>query len=158
MIVTAVECGRVIVVNMGTSLHPPRPMSIPRSKKSTNLSPMDRAQVVLDRIAELATLQDGWLYGDGLAISEESRTRAAWVLSWLLSSCPQLPAPGVYPTPEGGVQAEWVLNDVLAEVVFQGEAFTGVAVVVSTSEECQFPGGTVGELQEWVSEQLALRG
>jgi hypothetical protein len=121
---------------------------------------MERTQRVLNRISELANLQDGWLYGDGKAISEASRTRAAWVLSWLLASSPTIPAPGVYPTPEGGLQAEWATPDacpMLVEVVFEGDSFTGIAVCVDTGEESQFLNGTVGELQSWVRRSLLGR-
>ena len=60
------------------------------------------------RIAELGELRDGWLDGRGLAPTPQS-------LSWLADLFeeyypPELPAPYLYPTPEGGIRAEWTLG------------------------------------------------
>ena len=57
------------------------------------------------RIDELRSLQDGWLDGLGTA-----PTKAG--LDWLVNTFNRwypddLPLPYLYPTPEGGMQAEW---------------------------------------------------
>lgn len=65
-------------------------------------------------INELKQLSDGWLDGKGLAplaqsldwLSDELRTRYH----------DDLPAPFIYPTPEGGVQLEWTLGDIEASL------------------------------------------
>ena len=65
------------------------------------LDPLD----VPARIDELRELQDGWLDGEGLALDGAG-------LDWLSDGFDELypseaPLPRLYPTPEGGVQAEW---------------------------------------------------
>ncbi|MDF7759044.1 hypothetical protein PU683_05800 [Kosakonia cowanii] len=71
---------------------------------------------VFARIEELSILENGWLDGKGLAPERE-------FLKWL-SDCfstaydESLPWPYLFPTPEGGVLAEWDLanNDVSLEI------------------------------------------
>jgi plasmid stability protein len=60
------------------------------------------------RLEELRTLQDGWLDGTGVA-------PAAKGLDWLAAAWKQFYAPDVepphlYPTPAGGIRAEWSLG------------------------------------------------
>jgi len=76
------------------------------------LDPLD----VPARLDELRGLRDGWLEGKGVAPCHEG-------LDWLAASFDRyfpedLPLPHVYPTAEGGVQAEWSLasNEVSIEV------------------------------------------
>ena len=69
-----------------------------------HVSPLDPLDVAA-RMEELAELQDGWLDGKGHAPE-----RAA--LDWLARSFevnfnPDLSLPYLYPTAEGGIQAEW---------------------------------------------------
>lgn len=73
-----------------------------------HVSPLDPLDVAA-RMEELAELQDGWLDGKGHA-PERS------VLNWLARSFevnfdPDLPLPYLYPTAEGGVQAEWSIDN-----------------------------------------------
>jgi hypothetical protein len=70
----------------------------------TTLDPLD----IPMRVAELSQLRDGWLNGEGLALQPEG-------LQWLsdafeLNYDYELPLPHLYPTPEGGVQAEWMFG------------------------------------------------
>lgn len=63
---------------------------------------------VASRLDEFRSLQNGWLDGKGLAPSPAG-------LDWLTTSFENnypddLPLPYLYPTAEGGVQAEWTLN------------------------------------------------
>lgn len=70
------------------------------STKST-IDPLD----VATRIDEFKTLADGWLDGKGLA---PSHAGLDWLAGAFAQSYPDdLPPPYLYPTPEGGVQAEW---------------------------------------------------
>ncbi|MFP4193163.1 MAG: hypothetical protein ACLFU6_13965 [Candidatus Hydrogenedentota bacterium] len=76
------------------------------------LDPLD----VPARLEELRSLQDGWLEGEGRAPSHEG-------LDWIAKAFTQhypddLCLPHVYPTPEGGIQAEWSLesNEVTLEM------------------------------------------
>ena len=70
----------------------------------TLLDPLD----VPARLDELRAMQDGWMDGDGKAPSMAG-------LDWLSINFERyfpddLPLPHVYPTPEGGVEAEWSLG------------------------------------------------
>ncbi|MCW8166403.1 hypothetical protein D8B22_05215 [Verminephrobacter aporrectodeae subsp. tuberculatae] len=60
------------------------------------------------RIAELIQLQDGWLDGKGRAPDRAALLRLAQAFAAHYS--PDLPLPRLYPTAEGGVQAEWSQN------------------------------------------------
>ncbi len=72
-----------------------------------HISLLDPLDVTL-RLDALSQLQDGWLDGKGKAPSNEG-------LQWLASAFDDrfdlmLPLPHLYPTPEGGIQAEWSMN------------------------------------------------
>lgn len=62
------------------------------------------------RIEELALLQDGWFDGEGVAPSKDALVWFAhtWIAHW----ADNLPLPYLYPTPAGGLQAEWSLDTV----------------------------------------------
>jgi hypothetical protein len=64
---------------------------------------------VQTRIDELATIQNGWLDGEGVGLVERN---TSWVRDslFLVIGELSLPKPGVFPTPEGHIQAEWILN------------------------------------------------
>ena len=60
------------------------------------------------RLDELRDMQDGWLDGAGVAPSHTG-------LDWLNSSFERhfpmdLPLPYIFPTPEGGIEAEWSIG------------------------------------------------
>lgn len=64
---------------------------------------------VVTRLEALSQLEDGWLDGKG-------RVPGKMQLAWLSETFdkfydPALPLPYLYPTAEGGVQAEWSLGD-----------------------------------------------
>lgn len=71
----------------------------------SRLDPLD----IHGRLDELRRLEDGWLDGDGKAPGSDE-------LEWLAAGFERhypddLPLPYLYPTTEGGVQAEWSLSD-----------------------------------------------
>ena len=69
-----------------------------------SLDPLD----VPARLAELRAMQDGWLDGYGKAPSHDG---LAWLSTGFERHFPDdLPLPHVYPTPEGGIEAEWSLG------------------------------------------------
>lgn len=72
-----------------------------------HVTPLDRLDVTL-RLEQMASLKDGWLDGKGIA---PDRDKLTW-LSDLFDAHfdGNLPLPYLYPTAEGGVQAEWTLN------------------------------------------------
>ena len=66
------------------------------------------APAAVAQLDELRRLRDGWLDEDGIAPSGGG-------LDWLSERLarhypPDAPAPYIYPTPDGGVQAEWTLG------------------------------------------------
>lgn len=79
---------------------------------------------VRSRLKELSRLQEGWLNGEGHVLSKEGLLRLG--KSFAASFDAGLPLPFLYPTPEGGIQAEWSVNGwaVTVEIdlaTFQGE-------------------------------------
>ena len=72
-----------------------------------DIAPLDPLDVS-SRLFEFQQLADGWLDGEGLAPNAES---LEWLSRKFDGSYPdELPLPYLYPTPTGGVQAEWSLN------------------------------------------------
>ncbi|MBH2019537.1 MAG: hypothetical protein I8H91_08245 [Burkholderiales bacterium] len=72
-----------------------------------HISPLDPLDVTL-RLEALAALHDGWLDGKGLAPNQPG-------LDWLATAFEEnfdtsLALPYLYPTAEGGIQAEWSLG------------------------------------------------
>jgi hypothetical protein len=59
-----------------------------------------------ERLAELATLENGWWDGSGLPMAAGSLETATRVLRLLAMN--NIAMPGVSPNPEGFVQLEWV--------------------------------------------------
>lgn len=56
------------------------------------------------RLEQLKSLQDGWLDGECKAPSHE-------LIDLLCTKLGNNPYPFLYPTEDGGIQAEWSLND-----------------------------------------------
>lgn len=60
---------------------------------------------IKERLDEMKDLEDGWLWGDGLAIPPEG-------LDWLAELFADFePKPRLYPTAYAGVQAEWTVGE-----------------------------------------------
>jgi len=70
------------------------------------------------RIEQLAGVPEGWLNGAGEAPSDAVLAQAREVLARLLVDHAEVPRPKVFPTPDGGLQAEWVFGRVAADVRF----------------------------------------
>lgn len=90
-----------------------------------------------ERFMELEELQKGWLDGEGIAPTTAALRRARITLAELLLRL-EVPRPRLYPTPEGGVQAEWTSGDCEVSVTFLPDGLVfGVAVdtVSGESEE-----------------------
>jgi len=67
------------------------------------------------RLEEFAKLQDGWLDGkEGRVLDAGKLKELAGLFALYFSSA--LPRPHLYPTPEGGVQAEWTFGRWEAEL------------------------------------------
>ena len=78
---------------------------------------------VATQMADLARLEDGWLDGEGNAPDREG---LAWLADRFERCWPRdLPSPYLYPTPEGGVLAEWSLPPYEASIEVDLGARTG---------------------------------
>lgn len=71
------------------------------------------------RIDSLASVGEGWLEGEGRAPTEGVLARAREVLARLLVEHRDIERPKVFPTPEGGLQAEWAIGSWAAEARFE---------------------------------------
>lgn len=72
-----------------------------------HVTPLDPLDVSL-RLEQMATLKDGWLDGKGHAPDKDNLTWLADMFDAYFNG--DLPLPYLYPTAEGGVQAEWSMN------------------------------------------------
>lgn len=83
-----------------------RPKSFESVEHITPLDPLD----IETRLEELARLQNGWLDGRGVALNQTSLQLLAQAFDEHYD--PELPVlPYLYPTAEGGIQAEWTIGD-----------------------------------------------
>jgi hypothetical protein len=81
----------------------------PRSFESIeHISPLDPLDVET-RLEELAALPPGWLDGNGEPL--DAAALSALGRDFDAHFDPELPLPYLYPTAEGGIQAEWTLGD-----------------------------------------------
>jgi hypothetical protein len=84
-----------------------------RTEKLQRLESVEHITMLEDRdvgvrLDEFRNLKDGWLDGKGIAPAKDG-------LAWLLEQfetmySEELETPYLYPTPEGGVQAEWTIK------------------------------------------------
>jgi hypothetical protein len=72
-----------------------------------HVTPLDPLDVSL-RLEQMAALKDGWLDGKGKALDKDKLTWLAAMFDAHFDG--DLPLPYLYPTAEGGVQAEWTVN------------------------------------------------
>lgn len=107
-----------------------RPKSFESVEHVTQMDPLD----IETRLEELALLQDGWLDGKGLALNQDALHDLARAFDEHFS--PDLGLPYLYPTPEGGVQAEWELGqwEVSLEITLPSMSAEYQAVNLTTSE------------------------
>ncbi len=95
---------RVLIQGIGRFDRSGRLKSIEEVEHISILDPLD----VAARLEEFYALKDGWLDGKGLAPSREGLD---WFANTFESHYPEdLPLPYLYPTGEGGIQAEWALG------------------------------------------------
>jgi hypothetical protein len=85
------------------------------------------------RLDVLSRLPGGWLDGDGITPTPAA-VETARHLIWVLLNH-GVPRPRIAPTPEGGVEAEWSLDDREVSVTFEPDgSLYGNSVEVSTGE------------------------
>jgi hypothetical protein len=61
------------------------------------------------RLEELSNLENGWLNAEGTGIEKENLNWFADIFENNYNAA--LPLPYLYPTPSGGIQAEWSFDD-----------------------------------------------
>ncbi len=99
-----IDAGKVLIQGIGKYDQQERLTSLVYIEDVNLLDPLD----VDYRLAELHGLKDGWLDGEGVAPKPASLN---WLAETFSSLYPEeLPLPHIYPTVEGGVQAEWTLS------------------------------------------------
>ena len=99
------EDTRVLLKGIGKYDRQNRLVGVELFEHISLLDPLD----IPARLDEFRDMKDGWLEGEGVAPSLEG-------LDWLATGFDRhfpddLPLPYLYPTPEGGVQAEWSLSE-----------------------------------------------
>lgn len=89
-----------------------------------------------ERLQALADLEPGWLDGEGLPIAEEVIAWAADVLE--AAEGKGMPAPHIFPSPCGGIQAEWSFGRVEVSAFFDMD----VKVIDCLRVFCHAPSST----------------
>lgn len=99
------------------------------------LHPLD----VETRLEELGALRDGWLNGKGTAFDRERLKALAETFDKNFDAA--LPLPHLYPTPEGGILAEWGINDwaVSLDVELANQTAQYEALNLLSEEAVEFP-------------------
>ncbi len=120
-----------------------------------HISPLDPLDTTL-RLEQITQLKNGWLDGEGVAPAKAK-------LNWLATAfdtdfSPELPLPYLYPTPEGGIQAEWSLHDwsVTLEINLETQIgeYQALNLKDQTSTDLQFH---LGEPSGWEQLNQALK-
>jgi hypothetical protein len=99
------------------------------------------------KITELEELQAGWLDGGGVALTAPAIRAARITLTELLLL--EVPRPRIYPTPEGGVQAEWSAVDYEVSVTFEPDGSSyALAVDLESGQSREVEDGDTGMIAE----------
>ena len=95
---------RILIDATGRYSHRERLMALEAVHDIQILDPLD----IPTRFEELATLRDGWLNGEGLSPDSDG---LRWLSERFLEHYPgDLVPPHLYPTCDGGIQAEWQIG------------------------------------------------
>ena len=126
--------------------------SIESVEHITPLDPLD----IESRLEELADLQDGWLDGKGLALNREN---LLWLVNVFDSKFdPDLPLPYLYPTAEGGIQAEWTLGNWEASLEINLDAKSAEWQAFNlVTEECREQDWDLSNTDDWQALNHALQ-
>lgn len=108
----------------------------------------ERLEALDSRIAELAELKPGWLDGVGVPPTPTALEKARITLTELLLL--DVPRPRVYPTLEGGVQAEWETGVSEISVTFEPDSSTFLlAVHRDSGESIEVENGEIAEIAQF---------
>ncbi|HXI99290.1 MAG TPA: hypothetical protein VNG73_10125 [Gemmatimonadaceae bacterium] len=108
------------------------------------------------RLDHLGEIEDGWIESEGQAPSKDALMRARDVLARLLVDHEWTDRPKLFPTPDGGVQAEWTLGPWACEVVFAPDGSTrGEATQTEDDRESEIEletvtAGNADQLAKWL--------
>lgn len=104
--------------------------------------------VTLDRrFDELAALPAGWLDGEGVPLDAVVLDRARRILAELLNF--DVPRPRMFPTPKGGIQAEWTVAGHEISVTFEPDGILyaiSVNLVSGQTEEPELAADNAGQI------------
>lgn len=106
------------------------------------------APAIMDkRLDELAELKAGWLDGDGEPPANAALGQAKRLLGELIMG--GAPRPQIFPTLEGGVQAEWAANGNEISIAFEPDGATyAISVDRASGDATEFEG--IGENPEQI--------
>jgi hypothetical protein len=104
---------------------------------------------LLSQMERIRSLQNGWHDGDGLTPSSHLLNQiSTWLESHLRD---EQPTPRLYPTPEGGVEAEWLIGHLDLSIEFEPNSYTvhwhAMDLDRNTVEEDTVPLHDTGKLQ-----------
>lgn len=119
---------------------------------------MNEASDVQARLDELAKLKAGWLDGRGQQL--DPTDLRALAQDFDTHFAPDLPLPHLYPTAEGGIQAEWTLRDweVSLEIQLPARAAQYQALHLPTDQVHEQALSLVQGQDEWNKLNALLKG
>ncbi len=144
-------------------------VSVSKMSKVEDLEVVDderagEVQRIWDRLVAFRSIGNGWCEGEGVAVTDLANARVKSVIARLLVENPSIPAPSIYPTLIGGIQAEWKLGPWVVDLEFPSDD-TSIqidATHYSTGEEKSEVFGpdlltmdNVSRLAEWLKSQVA---
>ena len=129
------------------------PKGVDSVEQMTILDPLD----IETRLEELAALKDRWLDGKGVALDRTGLRALSEAFEENFAS--DLPLPYLYPTPEGGVLAEWTLEPwaVSLEIEIPSQTAQYQAANLSSDESTDLE-LNLSDVSGWTALNEALKG
>lgn len=78
-----------------------------------------QAELLINKVEELSSLDEGWMGYDSAAPSAKSIAGAAFFITKMLR--PDIPQPDIFPCPNGNIQLEWSCFDIDFEVEIESK-------------------------------------
>jgi hypothetical protein len=109
----------------------------------------EESAAVESRLCELEELGQGWLDGDGAPVAPGALRHARETLADLQRL--RVPQPRLYPTPEGGVQAEWTSGRFEISITFEPDgSLYAVGVDTASGDESELESANAKDLAQFV--------